>query len=64
MSRFQFDPTPSPGANRGAARTDCDVCDGHRMVEVEENVYRRCEKCNPEPASETAAAPDDAWWKQ
>jgi hypothetical protein len=65
MSGF-FDPPPSPRTNRAAAVTDCPSCQGHRLVPVdeEETVYRRCERCNPAPATTREPVPVDAWWKQ
>lgn len=67
MNQFQFDPTPSPGANRAAAITDCAACNGHRLIEVTDpdghETYARCPVCNPAPAGRAGTVPEDAWWK-
>lgn len=69
MSRFQFDPTPSPGSNRAAALTDCATCGGDRMVPTTDDPhgpYTRCPDCNNPAANQSTAAPDsrERWWQE
>jgi hypothetical protein len=59
-----FDKPPSAQTNRPTPVTDCPACQGHRLVEVEDDVYARCPTCNPAPTSERAPVEVDAWWKQ
>jgi hypothetical protein len=62
MGRF-FDAPETYGTNRVAAQ-ECETCDGHRLVPLEEDgreVYARCPVCNPAPVTERQ--PVDARWK-
>ncbi len=55
-----FDPPPSTGTNR-AATQECPTCDGHRLIQVEDDVYGRCPECNPAPAKEREPVESARW---